>query len=200
MLLLAILLAGAATSQAQLSVNVNIGTQPVWGPVGYDYVENYYIPDIDAYYYVPTHEYVYYEGGTWVRRRSLPPQYRNIDIYHVHKVVINERDPWMRNERYRNEYGRYRGVHDQQIIRDSRDQRYYANPRHPQHAQWKGNNGNHYGNGGPRQGQGPRQVEGPRQGPGPGGNHGHEGGGHDEHGGEHGGGHGEHGGGHGDKH
>ena len=44
---------------AQVSVNINIGSQPVWGPVGYDYVEYYYLPDIDMYYHVPTQQYVY---------------------------------------------------------------------------------------------------------------------------------------------
>jgi hypothetical protein len=40
-------------SLAQLNVNVNIGSQPLWGPVGYEHVDYYYLPDIDSYYYVP---------------------------------------------------------------------------------------------------------------------------------------------------
>lgn len=40
----------ASTTQAQVSVNVNIGTPPVWGPVGYTNMEYYYLPDIEAYY------------------------------------------------------------------------------------------------------------------------------------------------------
>jgi hypothetical protein len=34
-------LAFVNTSKAQVSVNINIGVQPEWGPVGYDYVEYY---------------------------------------------------------------------------------------------------------------------------------------------------------------
>src|SRR5581483_6122724 len=60
-------------AHAQVSVRFNIGLQPVWGPVGYDYVDYYYIPDIDVYYNVPRHEYVYYEGGRWTYAASLPP-------------------------------------------------------------------------------------------------------------------------------
>jgi len=48
-------------SHAQMNNGNNIITQPLWGPAGYDYVEYYYIPDIDAYYNVPGAQYVYLE-------------------------------------------------------------------------------------------------------------------------------------------
>lgn len=44
---------GINNAKAQVSLNINIGSQPVWGPTGYDHVDYYYFPDIDAYYYVP---------------------------------------------------------------------------------------------------------------------------------------------------
>ncbi len=37
-------------SQAQVSVQINIGDQPEWGPTGYDHVDYYYLPDYDIYY------------------------------------------------------------------------------------------------------------------------------------------------------
>ena len=43
------------SSNAQISLSVNIGAQPSWDPTGYDHVEYYYIPDIQCYYYVPAH-------------------------------------------------------------------------------------------------------------------------------------------------
>ena len=138
----------AESASAQVHVSVNIGTQPVWGPVGYDHVDYYYIPDVDAYYDVSHRQYTYYEDNRWVTRQSLPPQYRGFDLYGAHKVVINEPNPWMRHDRYRDEYARYRGQHDQQVIRDSREERYYANPQHPHHNEWHGNNG--HGNNGHR--------------------------------------------------
>ncbi|MES2702864.1 MAG: hypothetical protein V4649_09510 [Bacteroidota bacterium] len=140
-LLIALLVAGfGINSQAQLNVNINIGSQPVWGPVGYDYVEYYYMPDIDAYYDVPRQQYVYYDNNAWVTRRALPPRYGNYNMYDGYKVVINEPRPWMSHDRYRTQYVQYKGRRGQQVIRDSRDVRYYANPRHPQHGKWKASN------------------------------------------------------------
>ena len=128
-------------ASAQVSVRINLGVQPIWGPVGYEQADYYYIPDADAYYDVNARKYIYLENGGWVIRGELPQQYRGIDMYNVHKVVINEREPWRRNDYYRAQFGAYRGKHDQHPIRDSRDQRYYENPQHPQHAQWHGNPG-----------------------------------------------------------
>ncbi len=128
-------------AQAQVSIHVNLGIQPEWGPVGYDYVNYYYIPDIEAYYNVQQQQYTYYDDGRWITTQYLPPRYSNFDLYNAHKVVINESNPWIHNDRYRGQYGQYRGRHDQYAIRDSRDQRYYENPNHPMHGQWHGNNG-----------------------------------------------------------
>ena len=53
-------------ASAQVNVNINIGAQPVWGPVGYDYVEYYYMPGIESYYYVPTRQFIYLTNGRWI--------------------------------------------------------------------------------------------------------------------------------------
>ncbi|MCW3128353.1 MAG: hypothetical protein JWO03_4011 [Bacteroidetes bacterium] len=137
-LLSTILVTQQAHSQA--SISVNIGVQPVWGPVGYDYVNYYYIPDIDAYYDVPNRVYIYQDGGVWVRRPSLPPAFVGYDLYHGYKVVINDRDPWLRHDVYRNKYVVYKGHHDQAFIRDSREQRYYQIKEHPMHGQYHPDN------------------------------------------------------------
>jgi hypothetical protein len=126
-------------TQAQIRFSLNIGSQPVWGPTGYDHVENYYLPDVQAYYNVQDRQYRYQENGRWVTSASLPGQYRNYNLYTGHKVVINEREPWMRDNVYRSKYASYRNMHDQQAIRDSRDRRYYENKEHPMHNQWKEN-------------------------------------------------------------
>jgi hypothetical protein len=60
------------TTHAQVTVNVNIASQPVWNPTGYDYVEYYYLPEIDACYYVPSHKFIYLENGHWLTRNYLP--------------------------------------------------------------------------------------------------------------------------------
>jgi hypothetical protein len=125
-------------SEAQVSVNINIGRQPVWGPVGYDYVNYYYLPDLGVYYDVPRGLFVYFDFGRWNFAPSLPAMYGHYDLYHSYKVVINDRNPWMRNNYYYSHYRSYRGRY-QPVIRDSRDNRYFAA------RDW--NNHKHYDNG-----------------------------------------------------
>lgn len=140
-------------SQAQVSVgiNVNIGSQPVWGPVGYDYVEYYYLPDIDVYYYVPRHQYVYLSNGRWIFSLSLPVRYRHYDLYRGYKVVVNEPRPYLRDDLYRVKYASYRGRRNAQvIIRNSDEPKYYVVKGHPKYNGH--DNGNH--NGGFRNGNG----------------------------------------------
>ncbi len=113
------------TAQAQhVNININIGDQPAWGPVGYDYVGYYYFPDIDCYYDVNVGMFYYSERGRWVSARYLPYSYRNYDLYGLHKVVLNVREPWRYHRNHYRDYARYRGHRDQIVIRDSRDYRY----------------------------------------------------------------------------
>jgi hypothetical protein len=123
-------------AHAQVNIQANIGIQPLWGPTGYDHVDYYYMPDIDAYYDVTNRQYVYNENNSWVTRPSLPPRYAHYDMYHSYKAVVNEREPWRNNDRYRKQYAGYRGRHDQQVIRDSRDRKYWENENHPQHGKY----------------------------------------------------------------
>ncbi len=76
--------------QAQVSVNVNIGSPPSWGPAGYAQVDYYYLPDIQVYYDIPAAQFIYFGNGKWYRSRYLPKQYRNYDLYHGYKVVLND--------------------------------------------------------------------------------------------------------------
>ena len=138
MIFLAAMAILAACSGAMAQLRTNVGIQPVWGPTGYDFVENYYIPDINAYYNVPTHQYIYSEHDQWVKNENLPARYGNTDLSVYHKVVINDQEPWLQNDRYSQKYKRYKGKHDQHAIRDSHDQRYWENPQHPEHARWQG--------------------------------------------------------------
>ena len=137
---------GTTNAQIRLNINFNLDNQPAWGPTGYDYVENYYMPDMDVYYNVPQHRYYYYEKGRWVNSYNLPYRYRGYDLYNSYKVVVNEKDPWRNSVRYRNEYSKYKGQRNQQPIRDSRDSKYFQNKYHPEHNNWvkqqKHDNGN----------------------------------------------------------
>ena len=129
----------AAEAQIRASVNINIGSQPDWGPVGYDQANYYYMPDIDTYYDVPSHQYVYLQNNRWIHAGNLPSRYSNYDVYNGYKVVVNQASPWNRADYYRSHYANYRGRHDQALIRDSRDEHYKNH--------WRGNNNDQYGNG-----------------------------------------------------
>lgn len=125
-------------ADAQVRVNINIGSQPAWGPVGYDYAQYYYLPDIDAYYYVPARRFIYLDGGRWVFAASLPSRWDDYDLYRGYKVVINDPRPYLRDDYYSREYGRYRGYYGRQVLLRDRDDRYRREDYHS-------DRGNHYG-------------------------------------------------------
>lgn len=104
-----------ADAQVRVNVNVNVGSQPSWGPRGYDYVDYYYLPDIDAYYSVPTRQFIYLSGPNWVFSYGLPPMYRNYDLSRGRVIVVNRQRPWLYNDEYR---VRYRPVYNYERRRD----------------------------------------------------------------------------------
>ncbi|MEP6746545.1 MAG: hypothetical protein ABJB86_02400 [Bacteroidota bacterium] len=108
-------------ANAQFQASINIGVQPEWGPSGYNYAENYYLPDAEAYYNVPSRQFVYFDRGNWVYASSLPGRFQNYDLYSGYKVVMNERQPWLHFNNHRSFYANYRFRHDQVAIRDFRE-------------------------------------------------------------------------------
>jgi hypothetical protein len=158
-----------ADAQISFGIGFNIGNQPDWGPTGYNNASYYYMPDIGAYYDVNAHQYIYLDNNIWVHRGFLPPRYSHYDLYGGYKVVINSRNPWLRDNVYRGRYASFRGRHDQPMIRNSQDARYRNH--------W--NNGMNHGGGRMNHGGGGMNHDG--------GNMNHGGGQHDG-GGQHGGG------------
>jgi hypothetical protein len=128
------------TAKAQIHLGLNIGVQPLWGPVGYDHAEYYYMPDIDVFYSIPNRQYIYQERGSWRFSASLPGRYRNFDLNNTYKVVVNDARPYNHAQMYRSKYAGYRGNHEQQIIRNSHEQKYFENKDHPEHDKWKQEN------------------------------------------------------------
>jgi len=112
---------------AQINVNININKQPTWGPTGNDHVDYYYLPEADSYYNVAESQFVYNDGRKWVKAKSLPSKYKNIDLYKTYKVVVNKPNPYLQDDSYKKQYARYSTRHDQQAIRDSRDTKYTQN-------------------------------------------------------------------------
>lgn len=107
-------------AEAQVNVSINIGSQPTWGPAGYDYARYYYMPEIDVYYDVASRRYTYPSGRRWVTVRSLPSRYRHIDMHRTYKVVLNNARPWSNHHVVRKQYARYAGNHSQRVLRDHR--------------------------------------------------------------------------------
>ena len=148
--------ASVLSSKAQVSVSVNIGAQPQWGPAGYESVDYYYLPDIECYYYVPQRQFVYLNGPNWVFSYNLPARYRGYDLYGGYKVVCNGPRPYMHYSDHRVAYAQYRGYRGHQaVIRDCGprggyyERRYYDGPRGHGHGHYEGR-GHYEGHGGGR--------------------------------------------------
>ena len=92
--------------KAQVNLQVNIGSQPNWGPRGYDHVDYYYLPEVESYYYVPTRQFVYLERNKWVHRKSLPARYRSYNLHQGRKIVINQPRPYLKHQVYQSNHRR----------------------------------------------------------------------------------------------
>ncbi|WP_345212968.1 hypothetical protein [Mucilaginibacter gynuensis] len=120
-----VLLAATYTStKAQVSLSVNIGT---WTPPpAYSTVNYYYLPEVESYYYAPTRQYVYLDGGNWVWRRSLPVRYNTYNINNGYKVAVYRDRPYRYFNNDRTRYVKYRGYRGNGVV--VRD-RYVSRPR-----------------------------------------------------------------------
>ncbi|MGL2966158.1 hypothetical protein [Flavobacterium sp. XGLA_31] len=127
LILIAALFSVSLSGKAQVSVNVNIGTPPVWAPEAPVEVHYYYLPDIEVYYDVPGRAYIYFSNGRWCRAAALPPRYRGYDLYHGRTVYLTD----------------YRGNRPYELY-------HVHKVKYKGNGHWKRNghdNGNHNGNG-----------------------------------------------------
>ena len=133
----------ANTTTAQLSVNVNIGAPPSWGPVGYTNIDYYYLPDVQAYYDIRASQFIYFGNNRWVRSRYLPRQYRNYDLYSGYKVVLNNyhgRTPYNNFKNHRRDYRvGYRGHYQRNIGSRQVQQRYAQRPNYSRSNRYNDN-------------------------------------------------------------
>lgn len=125
----------AGDIRAQVAVNFNVGSQPLWGPVGYDRANYYYLPDIDTYYSVPTRQYVSLQNDRWVYSNSLPSRYSGYNLYNGYKVVMNGTKPYRYHSDHKVKYAKYKGNKGKQpTIRYSTNPKYFVVKGHPKHA------------------------------------------------------------------
>jgi hypothetical protein len=120
------------SANAQVSLNVNIGSQPLWGPTGYDHVDYYYLPDIESYYSVPKQQFVYLNNGNWIFSNSLPARYSSYDLYNGYKVVVNGDKPYLNFKNDKVKYVKYKNWGGKQgMIKNSKNKKYYVIKGHP---------------------------------------------------------------------
>jgi uncharacterized protein YfdQ (DUF2303 family) len=74
------------------------------------------LPDVESYYYVPKHQYVYLDGGQWVFRNTLPTRYSGYNINNGYKVAVNRPRAYRYYTTDRTRYAKYKGTHDRQVI------------------------------------------------------------------------------------
>jgi hypothetical protein len=102
-----IILLVSSTSNAQLSINLNIGTAPVYQNSANVAVDYYYMPDIESYYDVRANQYIYLERGNWIRSRNLPNQYSRYNVNNGYKVALNDYHGNRPYTNYNNDKTRY---------------------------------------------------------------------------------------------
>jgi hypothetical protein len=97
------------TASAQIRITNNVDSQPKWGPDGHEFVEYYYLPEIEAYYYVPRQQFIYQsEDGYWTFSSSLPADKKSCDLYSCPKIVINEAGAYRYFDQHKVKYAGYK--------------------------------------------------------------------------------------------
>lgn len=107
----------------------NIKSQPVWGPVGHNYVSHYYLPEVDVYYDVNNQQFIIRDNSKWIMVNVLPKKYNKLDLYTTYKVVMpyDDPQPYKKNKQHRRENSNYKKASKQLPILDASkvDDRYH---------------------------------------------------------------------------
>lgn len=132
-----------ATSQAQVSVNVNLGKAPFWAPADRVASQYYYLPEIDSYYDVPAQRFIYPNNGKWVRVKKLPKQYRNYNLKAGKVIYITDyrgNSPYLFHKNHKEKYYLKKGggpAHffgNQNKYQNKKNhKKYYKNKKHHKH-------------------------------------------------------------------
>ena len=84
---------------------------PDWAPSysNINKVQYYYLPDLECYYDVAHHEFIYLEDNKWMFTSSLPSAYEWYDLNNCFTVVLDVRvnEPWKHFSYYVSHYPRY---------------------------------------------------------------------------------------------
>ena len=96
-----------ANSQAQVSVNVNLGKAPLWAPVDRVETQYYYLPEIDSYYDVPAQRFIYPSNGKWVRVKKLPKKYQPYNLRGGKVIYLTDyrgNSPYLFHKKHKEKY------------------------------------------------------------------------------------------------
>lgn len=150
-----LLLFATSSIQAQVSINVNIGAQPVWAPEVHSSANYYYIPDVQCYYDVRATQFIYLNNGAWIRSSRLPHHYRNYDLNRGYKVVLNNYHGTRPYANYKYDkvkyYKGYRGTPHRVKENRGKDNHHHYASNNKHHDYKKSNkHGNKYDNRGKR--------------------------------------------------
>ncbi len=106
---------------AQVRVNAaNTASQPLWGPAGYHYAAYYYFPEINVYYETGSGNFIFFNRGQWIPASKLPDRFGKPDLFAMHKVVLNERNPYLNNTQHLKKYPANYKYGRQDLIRDQK--------------------------------------------------------------------------------
>ena len=133
-------------AEAKINIQINIGSQPAWGPTGYDYAQFYYFPDYNFYYDISRGQYVVLQNRTWVYTSNVPTAYR-FNPYNAYKVVLNQSAPYRQNSTHIRSYAQYKGMGGRQVMhsqwQQSANNSNRNNYNNKMNNKGKGNNANY---------------------------------------------------------
>lgn len=126
----AFLFSNETKAQVRFNVNVNLGARPSWGLPGNYAGDYYYFPEIDSYYDIPNHQFIYFDGRDWEFTSELPSMYRDYDLYNGYKVIVNEYRPYLHGDYYRDRYRSYYNTYRAPVMMAQRNPIRYNNDRY----------------------------------------------------------------------
>jgi hypothetical protein len=106
-LLFALLLGSIFSLNAQVRVNVNLGTPPVWAPADRVETQYYYLPEVDAYYDVPAARFIYVNNGNWIRSERLPKRFNGYNLRSGKVVYLTDyrgNSPYVYHKKHKVKY------------------------------------------------------------------------------------------------
>jgi len=82
---------------------------PQWAPPYSQGVRYYYLPDIETYYDLSSHEFISLINGEWVYSQECPSVYSGFDLNNSFTIELNVNiyQPWMHHHYYVSHYPRY---------------------------------------------------------------------------------------------